>query len=175
MSGKRRNHAKQGGGRATPKGTRPSGHVSAHVRAVFADAADVVGEDPAEAESFASAFQQIFRTSGEGRLPLASPDELSREALRVGGLVGLFVAKSIAVFGPHDGRSNAVIVYDKLAMKTPAPRWVAEMGNVTVGEVAMLRDSFGDGYGVYLEYDDLQSETRSIGVYIDANMGAVAT
>ena len=173
MSGKRGRHPKKAGGRATPKGTKPSSHVSAHVRTIFADAAEVIGDDPLDAEVFASSFQQVFRAHGSPRRSLATTDEVLREALRVGGLVGLFVAKAIGVFGPLEARGRAVSVYDKVAAKTPPPRWLAEMGNVTVGEAVMLRDQFGDGFGVYLEYDD-QSGARSVGVYIDANMGAIA-
>ena len=61
MSGKRGRHPKKAGGRATPKGTKPSSHVSAHVRAIFADAAEVIGDDPLDSEVFASSFQQVFR------------------------------------------------------------------------------------------------------------------
>jgi hypothetical protein len=174
MPGNRGRHSKKvGGGRATPKGTKPSSHTSAHVRAIFADAAEVVGDDPIEAEAFASSFQQVFRSHGSVRQSLATTDEVLREALRVGGVVGLFVARSIGLYGPHAARNRAGSVYDKVATKTPPPRWLVAMGNVTVGDAVMLRDQYGDGYGLYLEYDD-QSGTRSIGVYIDANMGAIA-
>ncbi|HUP73648.1 MAG TPA: hypothetical protein VM282_11470 [Acidimicrobiales bacterium] len=173
MSGKRGRHPKKSGGRATPKGTQPSGHVSAQVRAIFANASEVVREDPADAESFASSFQQVFREDGSPPRSLASTEEVLREALRVGGLVGLFVAKSIRVFGPREAHARADLVYEKLAAKTSSPRWLAELGNVTVGEVAVLRDQYGDGFGVYLEYEDSTSGTRSVGVYIDANMGGI--
>ena len=174
MPSKRGRHPKKAGGRATPKGTQPSGHVSPQVRAIFANAAEVVREDPADAESFASSFQQVFRVEGLHTQSLASPEDVLREALRVGGLVGLFVANSIRVYGPHGARARAELVYDKLVAKTPPPRWLADMGNVTVGEVAVLRDQYGDGFGVYLEYEDPISGTRSVGVYIDANMGGIA-
>src|SRR5687768_11253180 len=174
MPSKRGRHPKKAGGRATPKGTQPSGHVSPQVRAIFANAAEVVRDDPADAESFASSFQQVFRVEGLQSRALASPEEVLREALRVGGLVGLFVANSIRVFGPHGTRARAELVCDKLVAKTPPPRWLADMGNVTVGEVAVHRDQYGDGFGVYLEYEDPTSGTRTVGVYIDANMGSIA-
>lgn len=173
MAGKRGRHPKKAGGRATPKGTQPGGHVSTQVRAIFANAAEVVRDDPADAEVFASSFQQVFRVEGPQSRALAAPEEVVREALRVGGLVGLFVARSILVFGPHGARARAQLVYEKLSAKTPPPRWLAEMGNVTVGEVVVLRDQYGDGFGVYLEYDDPTSGVRSVGVYIDANMGGI--
>ncbi|MEO5841134.1 MAG: hypothetical protein ABIQ73_13080 [Acidimicrobiales bacterium] len=173
MAGKRGRHPKKSGGRATPKGTQPGGHVSTQVRAIFANAAEVVRDDPADAEVFGSSFQQVFRVEGLQSRSLGSPEEVLREALRVGGLVGLFVARSIRVFGPHGARARADLVYDKLAAKTAPPRWVSDMGNVTVGEVAVLRDQYGDGYGVYLEYDDPTAGLRSVGVYIDANMGGI--
>ena len=105
---------------------------------------------------------------------MASPEEVLREALRVGGVVGLFVAKAIRVFGPHSAKIRADAVYEKLSAKTPPPRWLDDMGNVTPGEVAVLRDQYGDGFGVYLEYEDPVSGTRSVGVYIDINMGGIA-
>src|SRR5687768_9147866 len=117
MSGKR-GRQKKGGGRATPKGTQPSGHVSPQVRSIFANAAEVVREDPADAEGFAAAFQQVFRAQGLPPRSLASPEDVLREALRVGGLVGLFVANSIRVFGPHEARTRAALVYDRLTAKT---------------------------------------------------------
>src|SRR5215213_8378172 len=172
MAGKRGRHPKKAGGRATPKGTQPSGQVSAQVRAIFANAAEVVRDDPADAEVFGSSFQQVFRVEGQSRA-LASPEEVLREALRIGGLVGLFVARSIRVFGPVGARARADLVYDKLAAKTAPPSWVSDMGNVKVGEVAVLRDQYGDGHGVYLEYEDLSGGLRSIGVYIDANMRGI--
>ena len=134
MPSKRGRHPKKAGGRATPKGTQPSGHVSPQVRAIFANAAEVIREDPADAEGFASSFQQVFRVEGQSR-SLASPEEVLREALRVGGLVGLFVANSIRIFGPHGARARAELVYDKLVAKTPPPRWLAEMGNVPVARL----------------------------------------
>jgi len=173
MPGKRGRHPKKAGGRATAKGTRPTGHVSAQVLALFADAGDVVDDDPLEAEGFASSFQQVFRVGPELRPPLADAAEVLREAGRVGGLVGLFVAKSISVYGPRDARANATAVFDKLATRTNPPRWLTQMGNVAVGDVAMMRDQYGDGFGIYLEYRDAQSETRSIGVYIDTNLGGI--
>src|SRR5436190_18232380 len=124
MSGKRGRHPKKAGGRATPKGTQPSGHVSAPVRVLFANAAEVVREDPIEAEGFASSFQQIFRTHGPPSRSMASPEEVLREALRVGGVVGLFVAKAIRVFGPHSAKIRADAVYERLGAKTPPPRWL---------------------------------------------------
>jgi hypothetical protein len=170
MPGKRGRHAKKAGGRATPKGTQPSGRLSAHVRAIFADAAEAVHDDPVDAEGFASSFQQVFRLQGGPR-----PDEVLREALRVGGLVGLYVARSIAVFGPPEARARGESVYGKIAAKSPPPRWLSDMGNVTVGEVALVRDEYGDGHGVYLEYHDpLSGDLRTIGVYIDVNMGMIA-
>ncbi|MEO8697654.1 MAG: hypothetical protein ABI658_29415 [Acidimicrobiales bacterium] len=173
MAGKPGRHPKKAGGRATPKGTQPSGQVSAQVRAIFANAAEVVRDDPADAEVFGSSFQQVFRVEGVHSRALASPEEVLREALRVGGLVGLFVARSIRVFGPVGARARADLVYEKLTAKTSPPRWVSEMGNVKVGEVAVLRDQYGDGYGVYLEYEDLTGSLRTVGVYIDANMGGI--
>ena len=173
MPGKQGRHPKKAGGRATAKGTKPTGHVSAQVRAIFADAVGVIDDDPIEAEGFASSFQQVFRKGSDERPPLASPAEVLREAGRVGGVVGLFIAKSISVYGPPDAHDNATAVYDKLATRTSAPRWLSEMGNVTVGEVAMMRDQYGDGFGLYLEYRDAQSEARTIGVYIDTNFGAI--
>lgn len=141
-----------------------------HVRAIFIDAADVVHEEPADAEWFASSFQQAFRSQTGPH-----PDEVLREALRVGGLVGLFIARSIRVFGPEAAHHRADTVFDKIAAKHTPPQWLLDMGNVTVGDVAMVRERYGDGYGIYLEYDDpLSGETRTIGVYIDVNMGVMA-
>ena len=97
MPGKRGRHARHGGGRATPKGTQPRGFVSPIVRAIFEDAAEVVHDDPADAEVFASSIQVLFR---EPRGP--RPDDVTREALRVGGLVGAFVAR-----GANDCCGNA--------------------------------------------------------------------
>ena len=174
MPGKRGRQPKKSGGRATPKGTQPSGHVSAHVRSIFAHAAEAIDDDPIDAESFASSFQQVFRPQGTPPQSLATPEEVLREALRIGGLVGLFVTRSIRVFGPQEARARADSVYEKLAAKSPPPRWLAEMGNVTVGEVAVLRDQYGDGFGVYLEYEDALAAVRSVGVYIDTNMGGIA-
>src|SRR5882672_2594054 len=115
MPGKQGRHPKNAGGRVTAKGTKPTGHVSAQVRAIFADASSVIDDDPIEAEGFASSFQQVFREGPEHRPPLASPAEVLREAARVGGLVGLFIAKSISVYGPSAAQGNATAVYDKLA------------------------------------------------------------
>ena len=170
MPAKRGRHAKKSGGRATPKGTRPSGHAHPHVRAIFVDAAEVVHDDPADAESFASSFQQVFRLEKEPR-----PDDVLREAQRVGGLVGLFIAQSVKVFGPTDAQRRADSVFEKIAAKSAPPQWLLDMGNVTIREVVMLREPYGDGYGIYLEYDDpLSRDIRTIGVYIDVNMGLIA-
>ena len=174
MPAKRGRHAsksgRKSGGRATPKGTRPSGHVHPHIRAIFVDAAEVVHDEPSDAESFASSFQQVFRLERGPR-----PDDVLREALRVGGLVGLFITRSIKVFGPADAHQRADVVFDKLAAKSAPPQWLLDMGNVTVREVVTVREPYGDGYGIYLEYDDpLSHEARTIGVYIDVNMGSIA-
>ena len=175
MPAKRGRHASKSGsksrGRATPKGTRPSGHVHPHIRAIFVDAAEVVHDEPADAECFASSFQQVFRVERGPR-----PDDVLREALRVGGLVGLFISRSVKVFGPAGAHHRADVVYEKLAAKSAPPQWLIDMGNVTVRDVVMVREPYGDGYGIYLEYDDpLSRDIRTIGVYIDVNMGCMAT
>jgi hypothetical protein len=90
-------------------------------------------------------------------------------------LVGAYVARSIAVFGPAATQAKADATFEKLATTVTIPQWLLDMGNITVGDVFMIRDDLGDGQGVYFEYiDPLSDAPRTIGVYIDATMDSIA-
>jgi hypothetical protein len=120
-------------------------------------------------------MQSLFRPEGFPPRPQASPLEVLDAAREVGGPPAALVAKALAVFGPAEARPAAERLYAQLRTGGAAPAWVDELAAAIPGRVVMLRDAYGDGFGLLLDYEHPSDELRSVAVHIDVNLGGIVT
>ena len=185
-----RPHRRCGGGRVTPKGTRPGEHRHERRPAgtpaedppveqmLLDDAADVAAEcaDVDEAEVWASSAQVLF-----GPVGLAGPTVLhassalaAAEACTDCGAAAM-VAASISAYGPPRDRRRATRLLARLAENgEPLPRWINALGDVTPHRAALLTDDWGDERSVWIDFERSDGEVRGLGVSVNGSQGAYA-
>ena len=154
-----RPHRRCGGGRVTPKGTRPGEHRYERRPAgtpseeppleqmLLDDAADVAAEcaDLDEAEAWASSAQVLFGPVGlAGPTVLHASSALAAAETCPDRSAAAMVAASISAYGPPRDRRRAARLLKRLAENgEPLPRWIGAIGDVTPCRAALLTDGLG--------------------------------
>jgi len=173
---------KRGGGRTTPKGTRPGdrstkvGPPPSQSELLLRDARHMAhtSTDINSAERWASAIQSVFRPHGFPPKPGASPRAVLRDARSEGGVAAAVLASAMAAFGPIPARPEAAQLAEKLtAGGVEVPSWVHQLGSVEPTRVMMLTDIWNEGCMIHLDCSR-DGETVGVGTTIDSIGGLVA-
>ena len=168
-----------GGGRVTPKGTRPArrrgelpcGCPTAEellLRSASTAAASDANLD--EAEVWASSIQPLFHPGGLACGHALSPSRALAAAEDCDDTAAAAaVAVAVAAYGPRGHRSRARRLLRRLFDEgAPMPPWAGELGRVTPLRAVTLVDPWGDHFIVWTDFERPDGEARGIGVEVAA-------
>lgn len=173
---------RRGGGRTTPKGTRPGVHAKklgdppSQSELLLRDARHMAHTraDIDEVEQWASAIQSVFRPHGHPPMPGTSPKSVLRDARLEGGVAAAVLASAMAVYGPATIRQDAAKLAAKLISGgVEVPSWVEQLGRVEPTRVMMLTDIWNEGCSIHLDCIR-DGRTVGVGTTVDAIGGLVA-
>jgi hypothetical protein len=157
------------------------GELAAAARRIVEDAGGVTG--PLDAELWAS---HMLGTMWEQRtdLPLDEYEDYALvygqplvEAIARTGAPGTLIALT-AIAAVDDGELGGLAhgLVDRSRALEAEPSWLPCVGETTVTSAAVMRDAvFDDGFTVFLEARHATGDTHAVGVYIDNNIGLMAT
>ena len=189
MSKKRRDRHRSGGGRVTPKGTRPAGTRPMHFEDPFG-----VGEPPADDHPFSDMAQALradhpldLLATASGLLLVTQPqrttpfsdeppsvpfDEfvstlLEHDDPATTALLGAFAALA------EDEVSRRRCARAVAGRRWSTADWFAVLDQAQVARTTESTDVLGDGDNVYLEVTWPTGHAMTVVVYIDHNLGSL--
>lgn len=170
-----------GGGRVTPKGTRPGDRLRAAAspepqleQVLLMDAADAaVLTDLDEAEYWASSMQALFRPLVYACDPaMTAPRVLAAAEVCDDRAAAGAVAAAMGVYGPPGCRAQAHDLLEQLAGDgEPPPGWAAALGDVVPRRSVLLTDPWGDERAVWIDFQRPDGAVRGMGVAVHATAG----
>ncbi len=173
---------RRGGGRTTPKGTRPGAPTTksreppSQSQLLLRDARHMAHSriDIDDADQWASAIQSVFRPRGLPPGSAVSPKSVLRDARLEGGEAAAVLASAMAIYGPAPIRQDAARLADKLiSTGVDVPSWVEGLGRVEPTRVMMLTDIWNEGCSIHLDCTR-DGRTVGVGTTIDSIGGLVA-
>ena len=174
-----------GGGRVTPKGTRPGDRLRAAAgpepqleQVLLTDAADAaVLTDLDVAEYWASSIQALFRPFVYACDPaMAAPRVLAAAEVCDDRAAAGAVAAAMGVYGPPGCRAQAHDLLEQLAGDgEPPPGWAAALGDVVPRRSVLLTDPWGDERAVWIDFQRPDGAVRGMGVAVHATAGKGAS
>ena len=190
MMARRRN--RRGGGRVTPKGTRPGDprrpaltvrpvedpHVEFQLEMLTRDAAYIAetcpdSADICEADEWASAIQSAVASA---RCPDGVEASLVIAHARcVGGAAGGILAAAMAAYGPSDQRGRARHVLSRLVTEgASVPGWAEALGEVSPLRAVKLSDLWDESQAVVIDYARRDGAAHRLYVAFHPFQGGIA-